>query len=164
MFLGDELGADVVSCRLECPQCGQWVADVGVEPGGVVRCPCGWETPVADGAIEESQITKCPLCSTDEMYLQKDFPERIGVLIVVVGAVLATIAWAMYSWVWTFGILFGTFIVDWILFHTRRNVTVCYRCLAQFRNMQENPRHQPFDLAIGERFRQERLRKNAARS
>ena len=79
--------------------------------------------------------------------------------IVGLGVILASIAWANYSWIGTFGILFSFGLVDWIFFYTRKNVTVCYRCLAQFRGMVTNPAHHGFDLAIGEKYRQERLRK-----
>ena len=54
-------------------------------------------------------------------------------------------------------IIFGS--LDWALFHTCKDVTVCYRCLAQFRNMTPNPAHNSFDLGVGERYRQERLRR-----
>ena len=40
------------------------------------------------------------------------------------------------------------------------DVTICYRCSCQVRGAGSNPdgRYQPFDLAIGERYRQERIR------
>jgi hypothetical protein len=46
------------------------------------------------------------------------------------------------------------------LYYTVPDVTICYRCLCQIRGSLANPggTFQPFDLAIGERYRQERIR------
>jgi hypothetical protein len=50
--------------------------------------------------------------------------------------------------------------LDVVLYYRVPDLTVCYRCLSQFRGPGSNPagRFLPFDLAIGERYRQERLR------
>jgi hypothetical protein len=85
------------------------------------------------------------------------------VALVVVGALLSTYFWWQRSWLGAIGTLVLFFLADLVLFRTRGNVTVCYRCLAQFRGVRTNPTHQPFDLAIGERYRQERLRIDALR-
>lgn len=151
----------MINLRLECPKCQTPLrVDEIQQPGEFpIECSCGWKESVDPSVIDNGRITRCPVCKTDDLYIQKDFPERIGVVIVVIGIVGATLAWALYSWVWWVAILFGSFVVDWILFNTRKDVTVCYRCLAQFRNVVPNPDHHPFDLAIGERYRQERMRK-----
>jgi hypothetical protein len=39
------------------------------------------------------------------------------------------------------------------------DVLVCYRCGAQHRGVAPSPAHQPFDLGIAERYRQERIRR-----
>ena len=46
------------------------------------------------------------------------------------------------------------------MYHQVGNVTICYRCLCQLRGAGTNPdgRYRPFDLAVGERYRQERIR------
>jgi hypothetical protein len=46
------------------------------------------------------------------------------------------------------------------LYYRVPDVTICYRCLGQYRGIGSNPsgRFKPFDLAIGERYRQERMR------
>jgi hypothetical protein len=146
----------VIDLRLECPNCKQPMHVSDLSKPQTVACDCGWNEEVE---AVEGMVERCPVCKTDDLYIQKDFPERVGVLLVFLGLSGATIAWAYDSWFWTFGILFGSFAIDWALFYSRKDVTVCYRCLAQFRNMPHNPKNQPFDLAIGEKYRQERIRK-----
>ena len=57
-------------------------------------------------------------------------------------------------------VLFASAIFDMILYYRVPDVTICYRCLGQYRGAGSNPngRFAWFDLAIGERYRQERLR------
>lgn len=150
----------VIRARFECPACKIDSSQVGIEPDGTMRCEhCDWTKPVVERSLEGERLFRCPLCGTDEMYVQKDFPERVGLLIVVSGVVIASIFWYNYSWIGAIGTLVVFGVIDWILFHTRKEVTVCYRCLSQFRDMDVNPEHKAHDLAIGERFRQERIRK-----
>ena len=39
------------------------------------------------------------------------------------------------------------------------DVLVCYRCEAHYRGCTTTDAHQPFEIAIGERYRQEKIRK-----
>lgn len=146
----------MIDVRLACPACGTNL-DGQVESGGI-ECACGQRIPLDVSSIEASSLTHCPNCGTADLYLQKDFPHQIGVAIVVIGAIVATIFWARYSWVGTFATLFLCGAVDAVLYYTRKNVLVCYRCLAQYRGTVEREGHRPFDLGIGERYRQERIR------
>jgi hypothetical protein len=39
------------------------------------------------------------------------------------------------------------------------DVVVCYRCEAHYRGFTATDAHKPFEISIGERYRQERMRK-----
>jgi hypothetical protein len=153
----------VISAKCECPECNNTLEAPDFARATSADCPCGWHSSISPEAIAEGKLIRCPICGTEEMYVQKDFPERVGVLVVVAAVVLATIAWAYYSPLWTFGILFLFGVADWIFFRTRPEVTICYRCLSQFRGVRENEAHRAFDLGVNERFRQERMRKKELR-
>jgi hypothetical protein len=60
----------------------------------------------------------------------------------------------------TYMVLLASALLDMALFYRVPDVTICYRCLGQYRGIGSNPagRFKMFDLAIGERYRQERLR------
>ena len=59
-----------------------------------------------------------------------------------------------------YAVLLASALLDMVLYYRVPDVTICYRCLGQYRGAGANPagRFRPFDLAIGERYRQERLR------
>src|SRR5262249_61080618 len=61
-------------------------------------------------------------------------------------------------------VLLTSALVDMVLYYRVPDVTICYRCLGQYRGAGSNPggRFKPFDLAVGERYRQEGLRGGAS--
>jgi hypothetical protein len=44
------------------------------------------------------------------------------------------------------------------------DVSVCYRCGAEYRGFPVNPEHKPFELSVGERYRQEKIRREQLRT
>jgi hypothetical protein len=112
-------------------------------------------------AVAGQPLPACQFCGEAEMYVQKDFPHWLGVSILLGAVAASVIAYAFHQIVLTWAILIGSALADGILYWFVGNVTVCYRCLAQHRGFTPNPEHQPFDLGIGEKYRQERLRRQA---
>ncbi|MDX2037469.1 MAG: hypothetical protein SFX72_12525 [Isosphaeraceae bacterium] len=106
------------------------------------------------------------MCATTDLYIQKDFPQNLGIAIVVVGFAISSVFWYWERPLVTYAILLLSALADMILYHRVPNVTICYRCLSQIRGAGSNPgdRIHAFDLAIGERYRQERIRVEELRS
>ena len=77
------------------------------------------------------------------------------------GIVLSTIAYALWHPALSLGILMAFALVDFLLFVFMRDVLVCYRCGARHGGFEPVSRA-AFDLEVGERYRQERLRLEAA--
>jgi len=110
--------------------------------------------------IDDGQLLACPLCATADLYIQKDFPQGLGLFIVIVGFVISTIFWYLEKPLLTYLVLLASALLDMVLYYRVPDVTICYRCLSQVRGEGANPggRMHPFDLAVGERYRQERFR------
>ena len=144
----------------ECPSCEAHARVDAVESAGTVRCACGHERRLNDRATAGGALSACPWCVTDDLYIQKDFPHVLGLAIVIAGFAASTVFWYDYRPAAALGVLLFTAALDLVLFHLVPDVTICYRCLSQFRGRGANPegRFKPFDLAIGERYRQERIR------
>ena len=73
--------------------------------------------------------------------VRKDFPQRLGVAIVVVGIVGSSIAWGYSLLFATFAILFATALVDVVLYLIVPDALMCYRCGAQYRLAEGMSRH-----------------------
>jgi hypothetical protein len=77
--------------------------------------------------------------------VQRDFNQKVGLGIVVVGAALAPFT-PYYA---SLGV---AAVVDAILYVLLPEITVCYRCHAHFRGYPRNPKHEAFDLHIAEQY------------
>ena len=111
-------------------------------------------------AAQGESFEFCPLCTTADLYIQKDFPKGLGLFIVLVGFAISTVFWYYEMPILTYLVLIISIALDFVLYYKVPDVTICYRCLSQFRGPGSNApgRFKPFDLAIGERYRQERMR------
>ena len=144
-----------------CRECGAIDRVASVEQASALTCPaCGDARAVASPAFEGGRLASCALCSTNDLYSQKDFPQGLGLAIVFVGFAISTVFWYYERPLWTYAILLTSALLDMVLFYRVPNVTICYRCLAQYRGEGSNPegRYKYFDLAVAERYRQERMR------
>lgn len=151
-----------VVLTFRCPRCQQPVRQ-RVLAGQGVRCgACDWTRTCPAEDIEGGQPARCLVCGCNDLWRQKDFPQRLGLLMVGTGIVLSTVAYALWQPALSLGILMAFALVDFLLFVFMRDVLVCYRCGARHGGF-EPASQATFDLEVGERYRQERLRLEAAR-
>ena len=125
---------------------------------------CGQTVRLPEGAWDEGRLQRCLVCPCRELFVRKDFNQRLGVGIIVLGFALSTVAWALRRPLWTYGILFATAAIDMVLYFLVGNLVQCYRCHAEYRDLDQLESYQPFDLETHERFRQEAARVAAARA
>ena len=142
-----------------CPQC-QTTARSPVEESDpeVVCSQCGYAIRTPDGAMEGDELHRCLVCPSKELFIRKNFPQRLGVTIVVVGFAISCITWYFHLVIATFAVLFATAGIDVLLYLLMGNALQCYRCQAHYAGVDGLERHSPFDLEIHERHRQEKIR------
>ncbi len=144
-----------------CPECRLVGQVPALESAAQAACRrCGSTHPLHGEAIVDGRLESCPWCLTTDLYTQKDFPQAIGLLIVMAQFAVSTVFWYYERPLATYAILIASALLDWALYPRVPDVTICYRCSCQVRGPGSNPDglHRPFDLGIGERYRQERLR------
>lgn len=130
---------DVAATSLECPHCKHPIHEVA-------------------GALNNGILTRCLVCPSTELFVRKDFPQRLGLALVGVGIVGSSIAWGYTLVYWTFGILFATALADVVLYMLVGDTVTCYRCHAEYRSLEQPEQHDVFDLEIHERYRQQAAR------
>jgi hypothetical protein len=144
-----------------CRSCGAIGHVSPVEEAREAACrDCGTVRPIDQEGCALGQLQFCPCCTTTDLYIQKDFPKGLGLFIVLVGIAISTVFWYYEMPIATFLVLIISLALDFLMYYKVPDVTICYRCLSQFRGAGSNPsgRFKPFDLATGERYRQERIR------
>jgi DNA-directed RNA polymerase subunit RPC12/RpoP len=144
-----------VNVTYACPACHEGVRHDFEAETKVLACPhCGGRVEIECDAVDDNQILSCLACPSTDLYIRKDFPQRVGVTLVVIGILGSTIAWAYASLFWTFGILFATALIDVLLYALVGDALMCYRCNAQYRGVKEMDTHGHFDLETHEKHRQ----------
>ena len=146
-----------------CPKCEQAARAEADDETTALRCGhCGQELAVPAGAIEAGRLRRCLACPSTDLYVRKDFPQKLGVGIVVLGFAASCVAWAYHQVFWTFAILFATALLDVVLYALFGNALTCYRCGATYRDVEGLDEHNPFDLEVHEKHRQQEARKEKA--
>lgn len=143
----------------ECPAChvNSLVEVVGETTD--LRCPaCSWQRPIAAENRSGNEPASCLACGCEDIWRQKDFPQRVGVLMVAIGALVSTIFWWFMMPEWAIGVLLLFALLDGVLYTLMRDVLVCYRCGSRHRHAPLDGRHERFNLETHERYRQEAIR------
>ena len=125
--------------------------------------PSDWQCRACDHRLHlnaaEPTLPTCAACGNHELYKKKDFPHWLGMTILVVALILSTVTYYSYHKWWSWSFLIGSAIIDGVMYLMVGDVIVCYRCDAHHRGVATNAAHQPFEITIGERFRQEKIRR-----
>jgi hypothetical protein len=125
--------------------------------------PCDWQCEHCRHGLHLEQadpaLPVCLVCGNLELHKKKDFPHWLGMNILVLACAASFVTYFWYEKWLTWAILIGTAIFDGLLYLLVGDAVVCYRCQAHYKGFQSTPVHQPFELTVGERYRQERLRR-----
>ncbi|HTU27624.1 MAG TPA: hypothetical protein VMF30_19595 [Pirellulales bacterium] len=145
-----------------CPHCSHDVRqDVDAAAGQLVCPACHEPIRLPAGAIERGRLSRCLVCPSTDLFVRKDFPQRLGVGLVGLGVIGSSISWG-FGWpITTFAILFATALLDVVLYMIVPNALMCYRCGAQYRQVEGLDQHGAFDLEVHERHRQAKHRGRA---
>ena len=148
-----------------CPACHAGIYQTSIEESSSVTCPaCGQSVGIPQGAIQFAeqnagpQLVRCLVCPSTELFVRKNFPQRLGVAIVVIGLAMSCISWAYRDLFWTFAILFSTALLDVILFFVVPDCLTCYRCGARYTGTEEMSHFGNFNLETHEKYRQQAAR------
>jgi DNA-directed RNA polymerase subunit RPC12/RpoP len=139
--------------ELACPDCAA-VVSVPADAIGWVGADGG---PAAAGA-GRVRLRRCLVCPGSELFARKDFPQRLGVAIVVAGFAASCVTWAWRLLIPTFAILFGTAAIDVVLYFLMPECLTCYRCGARYRGDGVADDAGGFDLETHEKHRQQQAR------
>lgn len=145
-----------MNVRFACPHC-ETPSRAELTDAAVWEClTCGQRLQMGK---PDAGLTTCVVCGNHELYKKKDFPHWLGMTILVTACVLSVFTYFWYLKWWTWAILIGSAMIDGLLYLWVGDAIVCYRCDAHYRGINPSEAHKPFELTVGERYRQERLRR-----
>ena len=100
---------------------------------------------------EERIVDRCAVCGGAEMFIRKDFPQRLGLAVVVVFGLTAVYCFT-FSVLAAWTVLASAVVLDLLIYFVIGKVTCCYACRAEYRRGILNPAHEGFDLATSEKY------------
>jgi hypothetical protein len=135
----------MLEIEFRCAECDRHNA-MDLEENSPVICEhCKKNFGNVNSFSSEQGVSKCAICGCRDLFIQKDFNRKVGVIIVVIGAILAPFT-KLIS-------LFVCALIDLILYRVLPMITVCYRCHAIYRGFANNSNHEGFNLGINDRYR-----------
>jgi len=119
---------------------------------------CGAAVELDAGAVAGGAIVRCPVCSGEMLYRQRDFRQAVGCAVVLIAAVLAPFTY--------YASLAAAALIDALLYALAGEVVICYRipCRAHVRGLPAGPKVAPFDLSIHDYHRMLARQEAAGRS
>ena len=89
-------------------------------------------------------LEHCPVCTCRQFYVDKDFNQVVGFLIMGVGIVLVPM---------TYGLSLPFFAgIDWLIYRKVPKLVACYRCGSEYRELMIPDRLKPFMHHIGLKY------------
>lgn len=109
-----------------------------------------WERVIDD----RGHLRCCPVCGCRDIFVRKDFPQALGFTVVLVAGLLAMILFGLNQVIWGGLLLAGVVLIDVVAYLFVPKCLVCYRCRSEFRDTPIAEGQKPWDLSIGEKYRQ----------
>ena len=140
--------------RFLCPHCKRELEfdDLSQAESPCPLCAQPIQLRITERMRTENIVEHCVVCDGGKVYVQKDFNRALGVSIFLAGAALfllcawknrlveGTLVWAAFA------------VADALLYKFLPDVTICYKCYAQYREVAPNPDNQAFELGLAEKY------------
>lgn len=130
---------------ITCSNCGSGVQVIPSQTATQAKCQiCDELVDVKFTEQDEnSNLCRCPICTRQDFYQQKDFNRKIGVTLFVLAAIAS---------IWTYGLSFvALWLVDLLLFKKLGSIAICYKCQTIFRKVSNIAEIRPFDHEMNDR-------------
>lgn len=138
-------GTQVVA---RCPGCDAALPFDAAEAPAAIRCGrCerGISLRVSDALQNDTAVDRCPECDGADFYIRRDFDPSLGLAFVIIGAFISGVFYYFNQDLIAYSVLAAAVVVDLIIYGRLKDLTVCYRCHAEFRGAYPRTAG-PFDL------------------
>jgi hypothetical protein len=140
-----------------CPKCDAGLPINAAEALESITCGgCGHllSLSFSQDLRADTRVDACPVCGGSDFYIRKDFDPKLGLAVVIIGALIS----AGFYWVGedliAYSILAVAVLIDLIVYGRLGDVTVCYRCHSEFRGQYRRSASH-FDLHTADVLEQE---------
>ena len=120
----------------KCSKCDAGLPVDASEVQTAIKCGgCGREMPLAISAALQTDagLDVCPVCSGSDFYLRKDFDPKMGLTVVIIGALISAVFYWFGKDFIAYAVLGGAALIDLVVYGRLKDLSVCYRCHSEFR-------------------------------
>ena len=144
-----------------CPDCAGRLPVAAAAAPTAIQCG-GCERAIAlnvtDTVGAGAGVDQCPVCEGPDFYIRKDFDPKLGLAVIITGALVS----AGFYWygldLIAYGILGAAALLDLIVYGRLKDLTICYRCHTEFRG-DYTPSAPVFDLHTADELEHEWARR-----
>ena len=119
-----------------CPGCNAALPFEAAAAPPRIRCGrCSRELAIgaSDAVRSDAGVDRCPICDGSDFYVRRDFDPKIGLAFIILGASISALFYWFNQDLIAYSILAAAVVVDLLIYRRLTDVTVCYRCHAEFR-------------------------------
>jgi len=120
----------------KCPKCDAGLPVSASEAPAAITCGrCGREIALtySEALCADSAVGRCPVCQGADFYIRKDFDPKVGLTVVIIGALISGAFYWYGRDLIAYSILAGAALIDLVVYGRLKDLTVCYRCHSEFR-------------------------------
>ncbi|MBI3492971.1 MAG: hypothetical protein HY047_14510 [Acidobacteria bacterium] len=132
----------------KCPKCDAGLPVRADDGATAITCGgCGRDIPltISEALKTDRAVDRCPVCEGNDFYIRKDFDPKVGLTVIVIGAIVSGVFYWFGKDLIAYSILAAAALIDLVVYGRLKDLTVCYRCHSEFRGMYER-RAPAFDL------------------
>ena len=125
-----------VNTVVRCPKCDAGLPVDASGTASAIKCGrCGTEIPLTftNALRDDTAVDQCPVCRGGDFYVRKDFDPKLGLTVVVIGALISGTFYWFGRDIIAYSILAAAALIDLVVYGRLKDVTVCYRCHSEFR-------------------------------
>lgn len=151
----------IISFR--CPHCSTELSfeDLSQKESPCPKCGAAIPLGISDRMRRENIADRCAICGLEKLYTQKDFNRALGASIFAAAALASLVLYGYHHVVAAFLVLGAAAAADYLLYLALPEVTICYRCHAQYRKTSPNVEIKAFDLGLAEKYDPKDKRRDA---
>lgn len=119
-----------------CPDCAGRLPIAAAEaPTAIIcgGCDRAIALAVSDNLRGDAEVDTCPVCTGNDFYTRKDFDPKLGLAVIIAGALIsAGFYWYGMDLV-AYGVLGAAALLDLVVYGHLKDLSVCYRDHTEFR-------------------------------
>ena len=121
---------------VQCPGCNAALPVKASEKLNEIQCGSCRKIialTITSSVATDTSVDTCPMCTGQDFYIRKDFDPKVGLTIVILGATVSAVFYYFGMDLTAYGVLAVAVFVDLAVYRRLGDVTICYRCQAEFR-------------------------------